>query len=170
VKYAPEFYTLKTIFDRMNKSLEIFVDGACSGNPGEAGIGVVINRGGKTVKEISHAIGEATNNIAEYSALIYALQEAIVLKAGKLRIFTDSELLFRQITGVYRVKNEKLKVLFDRVRHLMRGFDHVDIHHVCREKNKEADRLAAQSLKKKQTKVVAPLFEDIGEESPSSTG
>ena len=150
--------------------LDIFVDGACSGNPGRAGIGVVIKGGGKTIKEISTAIGEATNNIAEYSALIYALQEAVALKARELRIFTDSELLFRQVTGVYRVKNEKLKFLFDHVRHLVEGFDHVGINHVRRSENQEADRLAAQSLKKKQTKVVAPLFENIGEESPSSKG
>jgi ribonuclease HI len=151
-------------------TLEIFVDGACSGNPGPAGIGIVINRDGMTIKKISKAIGEATNNIAEYSALIYALQEAMVLKAKKLKIFTDSELLFRHVTGVYKVKNEKLKFLFDQVRHLMQGFDHVDIAHVRRENNKEADKLAAQSLKIKQAKMVAPLFENIGEESPSSKG
>lgn len=150
--------------------LEIFTDGACSGNPGEAGIGVVMNRDGKAVKTISKAIGQATNNIAEYSALIYALQEALVLKAKKLQVFTDSELMFRQVTGVYKVKDEKLKLLYDQVRHLLQGFDHVEIKHVRREKNKKADALATQAIKKKQTKVVAPLFENIGEESPSSRG
>jgi ribonuclease HI len=150
--------------------LEIFTDGACSGNPGEAAVGIVINRDGKTVKTISRAIGQATNNIAEYSALIYALREALVLKAQKLQIFTDSELMFRQVTGVYKVKDEKLKVLCDQVRHLMRGFDHVDIAHVRRENNKKADELAVQAIKKKQAKMVAPLFENIGEESPSSLG
>jgi len=149
---------------------EIFIDGACSGNPGEAGIGIVINHEGKTVKEISKAIGEATNNIAEYSALIYALQEVAALNAKKLRIFTDSELLFRQVTGVYKVKNDKLKFLYDQVQLLMKGFDHVDLNHVRREKNKIADSLATRSLIKKQTKVVAPLFENFGEESPSSKG
>lgn len=154
----------------MSARFDIFVDGACSGNPGRAGIGIVIKRGGKTVRAISKAIGEATNNIAEYSALIYALQDAAALKAKELRIFTDSELLFRQVTGVYRVKNEKLKFLFDQVQHLIQGFDHIDINHVRRGENQEADRLAAQSLKKKQTTVVAPVFGDIGEESPSSEG
>ncbi len=154
----------------MSETWEIFIDGACSGNPGEAGIGIVISHEGKTIKEISKAIGEATNNIAEYSALIYALQEAMALKAKKLKIFTDSELLFRQVTGVYKVKNDKLKFLYDQIQLLMKEFDHVDLNHVRREKNKKADSLATRSLKKKQTKVVALLFENFGEESPSSTG
>ena len=154
----------------MTEALEIFVDGACSGNPGEAGIGVVIHCKGKTIKKISRAIGEATNNIAEYSALIFALQEALGLKAKTVRVFTDSELLYRQVTGAYRVKNEKLKFLYEQVQQLIRMFDHVGFNHVYREKNKEADKLAVQSLNKKQTKVVAPLFENIGEESPSSKG
>ena len=154
----------------MNEILEIFTDGACSGNPGEAGIGIVINRDGKTIKKISKAIGEATNNIAEYSALIYALQEAAALKAKKLKIFTDSELLVRQVTGTYKVKNNKLKFLCDQVRLLMQGFNQVDLKHVRREQNKKADNLATRSLKKKQAKMVAPLFKNLGEESPSSKG
>lgn len=154
----------------MSEGLEIFVDGACSGNPGEAGIGIIINRDGKTIKKISKAIGKGTNNIAEYSALICALQEALILKAKKLTIFTDSELVFRQVTGLYKIKNDKLKILCDQVQTLMQGFDHVDLNHVRREKNKEADSLATRSLKKKQAKVVAPLFKNFGEESPSSKG
>ena len=140
------------------ETLKIFTDGACRGNPGAAGIGVVINCEGKTIKTISKAIGEATNNIAEYSALIYALQEAVVLKARRLCIFTDSELMFRQVTGIYKVKNEKLKFLCDQVGHLIKGFEDVDIQHVRREKNKQADKLATEAIEVKQTKVVAPLF------------
>jgi len=154
----------------LSEALDIFTDGACSGNPGEAGIGIVINRNGKTVKKISKAIGEATNNIAEYSALVYALQEALILKAKTLRVFTDSELMFRQVTGAYKIKNKKLKFLCDQVQHLMQGFDHIDMDCVRREQNKEADKLATEAIKKKQAKVVAPLFENIGEESPSSKG
>jgi ribonuclease HI len=151
-------------------TLEIFVDGACSGNPGEAGIGIVINHEGKTVKKVSKAIGEATNNIAEYSALVYALQEAMIMKAKTLQVFTDSELMFRQVTGAYKVKNEKLKFLLDQARLLMGGFDHVELKHVRRENNKQADKLATESIKEKQAKMVAPLFDNIGEESPSSKG
>jgi len=154
-------------------ALEIFVDGACSGNPGPAGIGVVIKRAGKTVAEISKAIGEATNNIAEYSALICALQEALVLKAARIKVFTDSELMFHQLTGSYKVRDEKLKFLYDQVQQLKRGFANVELVHVPREKNKEADKLATSSLNninKKQAKTVATLFDNSAEESPSSEG
>jgi len=145
--------------------LEIFVDGACSGNPGPAGIGVVIKRGGKTVVEISRPIGEATNNIAEYSALVCALQEALVLKAARVNISTDSELMFHQLTGSYKVKDQKLKFLHDQVQQLKRGFANVELVHVPREKNKEADKLATSSLhniNKKQVKMVATLFDSFG--------
>ena len=149
----------------MNSVLEIFVDGACSGNPGQAAIGVVIKRGGKTIAEISKPIGEATNNIAEYAALICALQEALVLQAPRLKIFTDSELMFRQLTGGYKVKDQKLKFLHDQVQQLKRGFTNVELVHVPREKNKEADKLATSSLQtinKKQAKMVATLFDSSG--------
>lgn len=153
--------------------LSIFVDGACSGNPGPAAIGVVIKKGEETIAEISRRIGEATNNVAEYSAMIYALQEALVLKAERLKIFTDSELMFHQLTGTYKVKSEQLKFLFDQVQHMKRGFKKVDLVHVPREENKQADKLATAALEgisKKQTKMVASLFDDSGEESPSSEG
>lgn len=153
----------------MRDVLEIFVDGACSGNPGPAAIGVVLRQDGKTVKEVSQAIGDATNNIAEYSALVYALQEALVLKADRVKVFTDSELVFSQVNGSYKVKSEHLKFLFDQVQHLKRGFQHVTITHIPREQNKEADKLATTALKK-QAKTVAPLFDNGGEESPSSEG
>ncbi len=145
--------------------MEIFVDGACSGNPGPAGIGVVIKRGGKTIAQISKVIGEATNNIAEYAALICALQEALVLKAARVKVFTDSELMFHQLTGSYKVKDQKLKFLYDQVQQLKRGFTNVELVHVPREKNKEADKLAASSLQtinKKQAKMVATLFDSSG--------
>lgn len=153
----------------MREELEIFVDGACSGNPGPAAIGVVLRQDGKIVKEVSRTIGDATNNIAEYSALVYALQEALILKADRVRVFTDSELVFRQLNGSYKVKNEHLKFLFDQVQHLKRGFQDVAITHIPREQNKEADKLATTALKK-QAKTVAPLFDNGGEESPSSRG
>ncbi len=154
----------------MKSELEIYVDGACSGNPGLAGIGILIKKDQKVIKEISKPIGEATNNIAEYSALIYALQEAAILQAKDIRIYTDSELVFNQVNGQYKVKNQNLKFLFDQVQLLIKGFERVEIKHVLREKNKDADQLATSSLKKKQAKMVASLFEYEGEESPSSKG
>ena len=157
----------------MSAVLEIFTDGACSGNPGPAGIGVVIFQNGQVIKRISKFIGEATNNLAEYTALIYALQEALVLKASEIKVSTDSELLYHQITGRYKIKNEKLKNLFDQVQHLSRGFKRIDFERVPREENQEADRLATQAVKKvqkKQATMVTPASIDVGEESPSSEG
>ena len=154
----------------MIAELEIFIDGACHGNPGPAAIGIVINEGKKRIKEIAKSIGDATNNIAEYSALIYALEEAVILKAKTLKIYTDSELVFNQVTGQYKVKKENLKFLFDQVQLLGRAFKQVDMHHVPREQNKEADQLATSALKHKQAKMVAPLFQNSEEESPSSKG
>ncbi len=129
-------------------TLKIFTDGACRGNPGPAGIGVVIYENGRVVKSISKAIGPATNNLAEYTALIYALQEALVLKATRVRIHTDSELLYHQLNGEYKIKNQKLKALFDQVQHLKQGFAVFEIKVIPREENKEADRLAAKSVPK----------------------
>lgn len=130
--------------------LDIYIDGAAKGNPGPAGIGVVIYKDGAAVKSISRHIGSATNNIAEYSALIYALQEALILKSRAVNIRTDSELLCRQLTGRYKVKHENLKPLFERVKHLRLGFDVFKIQHIYREKNKEADKLASLAACKKE--------------------
>lgn len=153
----------------MDKALDIFCDGACSGNPGPAAIGVIMKENGQVVREISHSIGSATNNIAEYFAFVTALQEALILKAARVCIHTDSELLYHQIKGNYKVKNSIIKLFFELARHLLAGFERVEVLHIPREKNAEADRLAKKAIKKEQAKVVAPksLF---GEESPSSQG
>lgn len=153
----------------MTKAVELFIDGACQGNPGPAAIGVVVNENKKTVKNISQTIGEATNNIAEYTALIYGLQEALILRADKVKIHTDSELLFNQVKGTYKIKNPNLKFLHAQVKHLLEGFKNVEFQRVPREENKKADQLATKALKEEQAKVVAPLF-TVGEESPSSEG
>ncbi len=154
----------------MKDFLEIYVDGACKGNPGAASVGVVIYEQGEKIKEISKAIGEATNNIAEYSALISALKEAADLKAKKLKIYTDSELVYKQVIGAYQIKNQKLKILYNEVCDLSKLFERIEIKHIPREQNAEADRLASLVFKNKQTKMVAPLFKCSEEESPSSKG
>ncbi len=157
----------------MTENLDIFVDGACSGNPGPAAIGVVIQKEGQTIATIARPIGEATNNVAEYSALVYALQQALILQATRVKIFTDSELMFYQLTGSYKVKDQKLKFLYDQAQELKRGFQNVELVHVPREQNKEADKLATgvlQNVTKKQAKMVATLFDNSVEESPSSEG
>ena len=123
---------------------------------------------GKTIKEISRSIGDATNNIAEYTALIWALQEALVLKADEVFVKTDSELMCKQIIGEYKVKHEGIKPLFDQVGHLTKGFKRVEFKHVPREQNSEADKLARQGLKTSQDD--RPDAKGIREESPSSKG
>ena len=132
----------------MTRQLEVYIDGASKGNPGPAGVGVVICEGAEVVKNISRYIGRATNNIAEYNALIYALEEALILKSENLKIYTDSELLYRQFQGEYKVKNPEIKVLFIRAMHLMKVFKGVSFVHIPREKNRGADKLATLAVKK----------------------
>ena len=128
-------------------SLRIYIDAATRGNPGKSGIGVVICDGqNKMVKKISEYIGVTTNNVAEYSALIYALQEALIMKAKEVVVFTDSELVAKQVSGEYMVKNEDLKRLRKQVDHLSKGFEKVDIQFIKRERNKSADTLANQAI------------------------
>lgn len=150
------------------KELEIFTDGACSGNPGPAAIGVVLKRQGKTVKEISHFIGQATNNIAEYTALIWGLQEALILKTECVLVNTDSELMHRQMIGQYKVKHDGIKPLFDQAGHLMKGFKQVEFKYVPRQHNSQADKLARKALKVSQDD--RSHVHDVGRESPSSEG
>ncbi len=151
---------------------EIFTDGGASGNPGPAGIGVVFKQDTKTIFEISQGIGDATNNIAEYKAVIAALEEAILRGAEKVFLNTDSELVYFQLTGAYKVKNENLLLLVEQVRQLSRKIKSVEIKVIPREQNTDADRLAKQAIVKskfRQVKVVASKS-IFGEESPSSTG
>ncbi len=149
--------------------LEIFTDGGCLGNPGEAAIGVVIKNGSKTIKTFNRAIGQGTNNIAEYTALIYALQEALMLKADEVNVKTDSELMYKQLQGTYAVKHANIKPLFDQVQHLIKGFKTFQITHVPREQNSEADALVRQVFKKAVSDGCSDAY-SVGEESPSSKG
>ncbi len=149
-------------------TLEIFTDGACSGNPGPAAIGVVVRQQGETVKEISHFIGQATNNIAEYTALIWGLQEALMLKADRVLVKTDSEWMYKQVIGQYKVKHVGIKPLFEQVGHLVKGFKRVEFKYVPRQQNSQADKLARGALKTSQDD--RSDVNDVGKESPSSRG
>ncbi|MCX5710180.1 MAG: ribonuclease HI family protein [Candidatus Omnitrophica bacterium] len=131
---------------------EAFIDGASKGNPGPSGIGVVICRDGETVKNISNFIGNATNNVAEYSALICALQEASVLKAESLKVNTDSQLLHRQIKRLYKVRHPNIVTLFIQAQQLISGFKDFSIINIPREMNKGADKLATLAIKKELKK------------------
>lgn len=140
------------------RELEIYIDGASKGNPGPSGVGVVICKEGETVKNISSYIGFATNNIAEYTALIYALKEALALEAESLKINTDSQLLSRQLNKTYRVKNSNILGLYNQVLRLLANFKQVSIKNIPREENSGADKLATLAIKKElksRQKVVA---------------
>ncbi|MCK4736481.1 MAG: reverse transcriptase-like protein, partial [Methanophagales archaeon] len=133
----------------MRKKLIIYTDGASRGNPGPAGIGIVICDGlGKVVKEYKEFIGNATNNIAEYLALIKALELAGGFPISEIECFSDSELMVRQLNGAYGVKNGKLGKLFFQVREKEKRFERVNYIHVPREEDliKRADKLANHAI------------------------
>lgn len=131
------------------KKLIIFTDGGARGNPGPAGIGaVILDEKGKVVAEISEYIGEATNNQAEYRALIAALTKAQKLGASEAEVFLDSELAVKQLNHEYRVKDKDLAPLFVSVYNLTLGFKRVSFRHVRREKNALADKLVNLALDK----------------------
>jgi ribonuclease HI len=140
------------------ENITLHTDGASKGNPGPSGIGVVLSDGkGRVVKEIGDYIGQTTNNVAEYTALIRGLEEALALGARSVRIKTDSELLVKQITGAYKVKAPHLRELNALVRGLMARFSDVSIAHVPREQNAAADKLASQAAEKAKPGKNAPL-------------
>jgi ribonuclease HI len=121
----------------------IHIDGASRGNPGEAGAGVWLgSQEGERIGEISRYLGRKTNNEAEYWALLLGLREARRLGGDSIRVFTDSELIARQVKGVYRVKDSKLKGLYQAVLEDLKSFSSFEIESIPREENREADRLA----------------------------
>ncbi|MGH7930882.1 MAG: ribonuclease HI family protein [Candidatus Binatia bacterium] len=125
----------------------LMVDGAARGNPGKAGCGAAIcDENGVTVKELSRYLGETTNNVAEYEALLMGLEALIALGKKNIRVQSDSELMVRQLNGRYRVRDAKLQSLFERARDLLRHFDRCTILHVRREANKLADKLANRGI------------------------
>lgn len=126
--------------------LRVNVDGGARGNPGPAAIGVVIRSGDEVVGEVSERIGEATNNVAEYRALLAGIARASELGATELELVGDSELVVRQVRGEYKVKNAGIKPLHAEVLAALEGFDSWTIEHVRREQNAEADALVNQAL------------------------
>jgi len=124
----------------------IHIDGAARGNPGPAAYAYTIERRGEPLLEHAEPIGEATNNVAEYTALIRALEKAAELPLKRLDISSDSELLVRQMNGEYRVKNADLQDLYAQAQHLLRSFDSVTLKHVRREANRRTDELCNRVL------------------------
>ena len=123
------------------------IDGGARGNPGPAGYGVhLTTAAGEPVAEIYGYLGVATNNIAEYAALLALLEHALALRPARLAIRSDSELLIRQMKGEYRVKDPKLKVLHTEARLMVARLSGVSFEHVRRERNREADALANRAM------------------------
>lgn len=134
--------------ERMSRSaiLTINIDGAARGNPGPAAFAYVITRNGELLSEVAGCLGTATNNLAEYTALVRAMERAAELGGERLLIRSDSELLVKQMNGLYRVKNPQLKVLYDQASRLRDQFASVSVVHVPRAENSQADRLCNEAL------------------------
>jgi ribonuclease HI len=145
-----EFSKQLTIGKMDDKELVIiYTDGGSRGNPGPAGAGAVLCRGGENISKISEYLGVQTNNFAEYTALVLALQKAKDMGVRNVEVRMDSELIVKQMTGAYRVKNSGLIPLFTKARRLADEFPNFHIVHVRREFNKEADSLANLAMDKK---------------------
>lgn len=130
-----------------NKKIFLYIDGASRGNPGPAGVGLLIlDNNRKKIKEFYKYLGEATNNIAEYNALIYGLEKALELNADEIVINLDSELVAKQVNGEYRVKNSDIKPLFERAVDSLKNFKKFELRHIARSENKEADKLANKAI------------------------
>ena len=126
---------------------KLFTDGASRGNPGISGAGIVLmNDGGEAICCLKRYLGIGTNNEAEYKALNLGLEEALKRKCRNLNIYMDSELIVRQLSGIYKIKNARLSELSRETRRLLSFLDHYTITHVPRSENKIADRLANEAI------------------------
>jgi ribonuclease HI len=129
--------------------LVAYIDGGARGNPGPSGYGVVVqDESGRTIARLSEYLGHQTNNVAEYQGLIAGLEYAVQHGHKALKVVSDSELLVRQIKGIYKVKNPTLQDLHARAKQLIAQLDWFSIGHVLRGKNQEADRLANEAMDK----------------------
>jgi ribonuclease HI len=131
-------------------TLVIHVDGASRGNPGKAGAGALIeDDAGRVLKKSRRYLGVVTNNVAEYEALILALEDAMeISSSAHVKVFADSELMVKQMRGEYKVRNEGLRGLYVIAKKLARTFKSFEIKHVLRAKNKAADKLANEAIDK----------------------
>ena len=127
--------------------LTVNVDGGARGNPGPAAVGVVVrDADGEILQERGEKIGRATNNVAEYRALLLGIELAATLGASELELIGDSELIVRQVEGRYKVKDATMKELHAEVKAALRAFESWSIRHVRRERNADADRLVNEVL------------------------
>jgi ribonuclease HI len=133
--------------------LVIHIDGGSRGNPGDAGFGVYVEGSDGSTTELYGFLGRATNNVAEYQALLHALRHALARGAARVRIFSDSELVVRQVAGQYKVKHPDMIPLHQEARSLMRRFERATLDHVRREQNREADRLVNLAIDERSSKL-----------------
>lgn len=125
----------------------LYTDGAARGNPGPAGAGaVIVNPDGHIVAKIGKFLGDSTNNVAEYMGLILGLKRAKAMGIKELDVYSDSELLVKQLAGDYAVKAEHLKALHDEVRSLLEGFSEIQVRHIPREQNAQADAMSNRAI------------------------
>lgn len=130
-----------------SEACSLYTDGASRGNPGDAGAGIVLlGTDGKELQARSFYLGKCTNNAAEYQALIAGLECALETGCRSLNIFMDSQLIVRQVQGIYRVKNEQLRPMYNRTRDLLARLRSWEINHIPREKNCRADELANRGI------------------------
>jgi ribonuclease HI len=147
------------------------IDGGSRGNPGPAAYGVIIRDGkGEVVAKLKKYIGRMTNNVAEYYGLIAALDYAESHSVKAIRIESDSELLVKQMRGLYKVKSEDLRPLFERAQKMSKAFESFRIEHVYREQNREADALANEAMDEVEAKVPgAPVAKKTESASPKKS-
>lgn len=131
----------------------MWVDGASRGNPGESGAGIFVRDDeGNTLAKISEYLGsKLTNNQAEYSALLKALEYCRSLGVDEVRVFSDSDLLVKQMSGEYRVKSDNIRALYEKAKELESEFQKVDYNHISRDKNSIADNLANEAIDTKKS-------------------
>jgi len=131
----------------MKPPVEVYIDGASLGNPGPAGVGIVFVDANRTpIAQLYKYLGETTNNVAEYLALLYALQEAQRRGVTRLVVKTDSELLAKQLNGQYKVRDGTLRLFHDLALYAAQDFEQWSIEHVSRSHNTQADRLANEAI------------------------
>lgn len=145
----------------------IYIDGASSGNPGESGAGVVIYAQDKLILKEGLYLGRMTNNMAEYEALLIALKKAVNAGIERVCIYTDSQLVANQVSGVYKVKNPVLGAYISRIKKMLGNFKHFSIKYIPRDQNRVADSIARLAIKNRGRQVTAP---QSGEESPGIAG
>jgi probable phosphoglycerate mutase len=148
---------MESLFNNSGESIVAYCDGGSRGNPGPAGFGVYIqDEKGGVLAELSQYLGKRTNNFAEYSALLAALEFAIAKGHVSLRVVSDSELMVKQIKGQYRVNSPELRPLYEEAKRRITQLQRFQIQHVLRDKNKHADRLANVAMDRGMGRAATP--------------